>query len=786
MRHILAATAVCLLVVVVAESLAAEGDVTTVRITDDVAVEDTMRLGINTCGDNYWDSSIVKVRAAQNFEGLLYRFMSWGPQQDENGIFVWFAPAEEAWDAMKGRVRWHLLGGPGKGMSGLIKDIERKVCPADHQKRELCYISFDKPVPASDLGKNGIMLELENFGQGSIRQTNNPDFWNAKQNTAQSGDVPPGSFGRSALLLRGREERAHYTFVPMWGSQADQNGTWRIQLWAKAQAGTPAFTIEVKGAENAVLEPTGEWQRHDLALDVAGLNSMEEHVEVRLVAEGGDVLVDDVVIWKEEDSRNPTAFRDPMVDLLKRLRPGVLRHLQMGGSNLANNLKPRLEQMGWTRRWGNLVKGARNSARTYAFNMHDYYGLCEYVNADPWYCLPGTLHVEEIPLLMEYLGAPPDVGFGKVRAELGHPEPWTEVFDRIYIEFGNEAWNPGGYATGSYNGPDHWRDMIAAGKASPYCTPNVVWVAGGQAGSSGLTGRIAKDWVPNADMVAIAPYLMNGVRQQYMEHLTTDDALFRWVFGYTIKRVLEPGGRVSSNYEAIQGTGKELSTYEHQFHLTNPRPGNEGAVPMETRKKMFTSLGGGLNILNDCLLMMRECGIRTQCLFNLNQKGFFGIPLWGFVPGINVQDQRYRPLFLAEEIINKVIGGDMLRTEHAGARSTFTARGVFEDSRREIGTYEDIPVLWSYAFRDGRRRGLVLFNLDTEAERPVRLEFPGQVRGDRAQIWWLSADSITASNEYDNPEPQVEIEESELPDFESGRTIVMPPHSMVGITWQAD
>ncbi len=763
-----------------------EEDVTTVRMTDEVVVPDTMRLGINTCGDNYWDSSIVKVRVAENFEGVMYRFVSWGPQQDENGIFVWFAPAEEAWEAMKGRVRWTLLGGPAKGMSGFINAVETKVCPADHQKRELCYISFDRPVPASDLSKNGVMLELENSNQGSIKESNNPDFWNAEQNTAHVGDVPPGSFGRSALLLRGSEDRAHYTFVPMWGSQADQNGRWRVQLWAKTHAGEPTLTVEVDGTENPVLQPTGEWRHHDLKLDVSGLDSREQHVTVRLVAAGGEVLVDDVVIWKEERHRNPTAFRDPMVDLLKRLKPGILRHLQMGGSNLENNLRPRLEQMGWTRRWSNLVKGARNSARTYAFNMHDYYGLCEHVGADPWYCVPGTLHVDEIPLLMEYLGAPADIGYGRVRAELGHPKPWTEVFDNIYIEFGNEAWNPGGYATGSYNGPEHWKDMIAAGKSSPHCTPNVVFVAGAQAGNGWLIGNIARQWVPNADVVAIAPYLMNGVRQQYVEHLTTGQALFRWVYGYTIKRVLEPGGRVSDSHAALQGTGKELAIYEHQFHLTNPRPGNEGAVPLETRRKMFTSIGGGLNVLNDSLLMMRECGVRRQCLFNLNQKNFFGIPLWGFVPGINVWDQRYRPLFLAEEIVNKVIGGDMVRTVHGGARPTFTARGVFEDSRREISTYEGIPVLWSYAFRDGRRRGLVLFNLDTEGARRVQLELSGQARGGRADAWWLTADRITASNEYDNPEPQVEISEEVVTDFEPGRVLELPPHSMVGLTWQAE
>ena len=40
----------------------------------------------------------------------------------------------------------------------------------------------------------------------------------------------------------------------------------------------------------------------------------------------------------------------------------------------------------------------------------------------------------EMAQFMEYLGAPADVGYGRRRAELGHPQPWTEVFDHIHVE----------------------------------------------------------------------------------------------------------------------------------------------------------------------------------------------------------------------------------------------------------------------------------------------------------------------------------------------------------------
>ena len=108
-----------------------------ITITDKVLVKDVKRLGINLCSDNYWDCAMLKTRAVENFEGLRYRMCTWGPQIDQNGIYVWFRPSSDpkVREAMKGKVRYTILGGPDKGKSGLIKDIREQVCPADRQQR---------------------------------------------------------------------------------------------------------------------------------------------------------------------------------------------------------------------------------------------------------------------------------------------------------------------------------------------------------------------------------------------------------------------------------------------------------------------------------------------------------------------------------------------------------------------------------------------------------------------------------------------------------------------------
>jgi hypothetical protein len=238
----------------------------------------------------------------------------------------------------------------------------------------------------------------------------------------------------------------------------------------------------------------------------------------------------------------------------------------------------------------------------------------------------------------------------------------------------------------------------------------------------------------------------------------------------------------------VREAGKELATYEHQFHLTNPMPGRPNAVPLEVRHRFFNSQGGALCILNDAMMFLREKQIRSQALFNLTQRQFLGgVRLWGFVPGLNYKDQRYRPQFLAQQIINEVIGGDMLATQHSGSNTTFQAEGVWEDTRRaqEKTTYGPVPTIWSYAFKDGKRRALVLFNLDTRAAQQVRAEFAGKPAGGRAKMYTLAADEIWANNEPEHA-PMVEIKEGALEGFASGKALTLPAHSLTALEWTVE
>ena len=236
------------------------------------------------------------------------------------------------------------------------------------------------------------------------------------------------------------------------------------------------------------------------------------------------------------------------------------------------------------------------------------------------------------------------------------------------------------------------------------------------------------------------------------------------------------------NYELAKQAAMELSIYEVNHHTTH------GDGPLEPRNRLVTSIGGGLNVLGNMLMMLKEHHLRTQCLFSLaqhsyNAHGIGPVRLWGTALCMREGHQRYRPTFLACATANKVIGGDLVETVHGGLDPRFEATGVF--SNREGGeTLSDLPVIWSYAFAAGKRRGLILISLDTSRQHPVAVTFDGQVAGGQARSWLLTADSITASNEYEAGQPQVSVSEERIAGFRSGQRIMLPPFSMRALSWE--
>jgi len=761
-------------------------DVTVVEITEKILVPDCIRFGINLGGDTYYSGAVLtKKRSCENFEGTSYRQCHFGPFQDEGGAATWCRVSED-WRSVLIGGTFTILSGPAKGTTGIVKDIVRKKVQVRREVRELPYFVFDRKVPAGP-PNGGLLVERMRLKDGQFRPLDG--YWTSTDNKLVIGDVPPGSFGVAALDLDAREGKAHLRFSTHYQRFGQTNGTWHVRFWARAKSGEPTLVVgcDRRYGESRQVELTREWKRHELKLiadRVPEPSGPKEnpHLLFLFEANGGEVLLDDVEIWMEGDA-NPTPFRDDCIETLRKYKPGVLRLLQMGGNTVANTLSPPLQAHSYTSRpWDKVGPYARH--RRSPYSLHQMYELCEYLGCEPWYCLPGTLHIEEMEKFIEYLGAPPDVGYGKRRAELGHPKPWTDVFRRIHVEFGNEAWNSAGpYMCGGFNGKDYWRDLIAAAKKSPYYRDNIVFHAGGQAVNAWLNRRIMED-VPNADCLAVAPYILHDFSKADAEALDADDKLFRWAFAWPILRSRREDGAMRRNWELAKKLGKELSVYEINHHITR------GDGPLEPRNRIVTSIGGGLNVANTMLMMLKEHRVRTQCLFSLaqhhyNARGVGPVRLWGTALCMRKGHERYRPTFLACALANNIIGGDLVETRHSGADPTFSAEGVFF-RRKGRETVAGLPVIWSYAFADGKKRGLILVSLDTSKAHTVEVRFPGRAAGGSAESWLLSAETIAANNEFEAGEPQVAVRREKVADFASGKRVALPPFSMLGLSWMTE
>ena len=759
---------------------------TEIKVSDTVLVADTIRLGINTSGDNYFSGSVLtKMRIVENFEGLLLRQCHFGPISSSEGVSTYFKAGGD-WDkiALDGEIV--LLSGPQQWERRKVVKVTTRPYEQSGKTKHARFFVLDKPITPLK-SNDGFMIIGDKPELGHMMGYH--QFWNTEKNQLVFNDVRPDGFGVAALRLAGSEMPSHYRFISHDKRHAEVNGTWKVRFWAKSLSTSNAMlNVEVQAIHHraanvrtSISVPT-KWTQFEEELIIENVPEPKTADEVMRVGvmiqtKSDDILIDDVEIWMEGNT-NPTAFTDDCVAALKKYNPGSLRIIQMGGSTVENMLSPRLRMRSYGSQQ-NMTLTPGGASKTYSYSLPEYYGLCEEINAEPWYCLPGTILPEELEQFMEYVAGNSNTPFGKKRVADGHPKPWTDTFSRIHVEFGNEAWNNASdYQCGGYNGADYWRDLIAKAKASPNYRKNIIFHSAGQASYSYRNKGIMEK-TPNADACSIGPYIMHDLKKEDMSAWKNDDEFFRWAFAWPIDRSLSAGRSMTDNYKYAQQNNIELSIYEVNHHIT----GGDG--PLEPRNKLVTSLAGGINLCNNNLLMLREQGIRTQNIFGFVQLQFRAsagmVRLWGTTLNMRKGHERYRPTSLAGRLANRVMEGDLITTTHSEGEPTFTATGRFEDNKPNTSlTY---PTIWSYAFKNGNKRGLIIFNLDVSESQQTRITFDGNAQ-QGATMHLLSGDTPGANNEFEVAEPQVTITEKTLPDFKSGSLINLPPHSMSVVEWK--
>lgn len=744
-----------------ARAQAASG-VTTLRVTGRVLLPGVTRLGINLGDQDYYDSGqMLKNLLYRNpaFQGMTYRSIfhcqtggesrcvdTWGGIQFPGGF----------WDG----ATYEVLVGAAAGRKGSVIGGEPEA-----GGYSLHLDAGKKPIGAGD------WIAVEKRFPGEPAAGWWPTVNGGAQLLAERADLPPGSPGQQALRIEaagpGQSAQLNSYFDTTEGMTFLRlRGHYRLSFQAKALRGPATLHVHVsrdlpglRRYLDADVRLTPAWATYNEDFYPDEGNLPPAAMEAGFGVSGASVLLDDVDLEQVGgDPTNHTVFRDEVVDTLRQLRPGVLRMMASYaglGSTIDNLLAPPMaRQRSGFHLWYTQVEDI-------PVGIPEFLELCREVGAEPWIVVPTAMSFEETRKLAEYLAGGVNTPGGALRAAAGRQEPWTQAFSTIHLELGNETWNsifrgesmedPSAY--GQRANAVFTAFRADAGAAASHFD----LVVGTQAAYPGRNGELLAA-APAANSLAIAPYLMMNVTQW-----ANDDQLYGPLLAEP-EQMSRDG--IVAQAQASAG-GRQLAVYEVNLHTTGGDP------PQEVLDRFTPSAAAGIAVAGHMLRMMRDHGVRDQMLFSLPQYEFKRpdgkvARLWGSVV---VMGGRERPQLLAERLANQVVGGDLLAVEAGGENPTR------DQPEGNDGVHlENVHEIDAYAFRDGARYGLVVFNYGLHQARRIQIEGAGVTPATTIQVSRLVSSAPGDTNEVTS---QVTIEQDRI----KGNTLLLAPCSMAVLQW---
>jgi len=768
--------------------------VTYVDISDEVILPGAKRLGMNIGSrDQYGSAQYIKnlipnpgfesgeygtllhVDDGSTGDTIYQAFWDTDWNVDQWGI----GQPEGFWDGGQ----YEILFGPAKGRSGNIEHFSHSA-----DRRYTFQLDSDGVAP-EPLDVVSARKQLPGISGYPGMDTDSVDTTSTR----------PGSPGTQSLRLEygGASWIASHTLYmdsfwrdsdPSAGKMMIIEGPYRLAFWAKgSSAGTQLrveFRREAEGTFfNETVNLTTEWQRYEfnrfipVGQDQRRTYAPDEYrpliVFKMFVNEGHEALIDDVELYKSNET-NPTAFTDPFVDKLKELQPGVLRAWgNQLGSSLDNQLVEPFARktLGW--------RPHNRNAGEFSYSLHEFLELCEEVKTEPWYIVPPTFTAKEMVNLTEYLCAPAtqEHPYALLRELLGQTEPWTSVFPMIHLEWGNEMWGAasGGdpfFGASAFGGErlgnmahDRFGMMIEYG---PYFDADKFnFIIGGQVGWPGRQREIGLHST-NHQTIAVAPYFGS------LDTWNNDEEIYPPLLAKPFYETAQGNMRRSKTELDSTGQNTRMAIYEINFHTTG------GDAPLDIRNDFVTSMAGGVALPLIMLEYQKVFGAREQCAFqalqhSYNHGGGEHVKIWGCLRDLNVTGRK-RPTWLGMEIANKAIRGDMIKTTHSGIKSNWTQTAL-----NGVHSPTTVEHIQSYAFRDGKSYGIVVFNLDLNASQRVRIGLPSKASGP-AKEYVLAAADHRADNEASE---QVKITSRSLNRVPTYYYTLLEPCSVYALTWES-
>jgi alpha-L-arabinofuranosidase len=222
---------------------------------------------------------------------------------------------------------------------------------------------------------------------------------------------------------------------------------------------------KVIGAAELPLEPVGSWSEAAVKFPV---NQTTDKAKLNVWFTGAGTLDVDMLSLFPVDTwkGRPKGLRKDMVQMLADMKPGFIRFpggCIVEGKDLANRFQwkktvgPITERELIINRWNTEFSHrlTPDYFQTFGLGFYEYFLLAEDIGASPVPILncgmacqfnTGELvpldeldtYVQDALDLIEFANGPTDTKWGKLRADMGHPEP----FHLKMLGVGNENWGP--------------------------------------------------------------------------------------------------------------------------------------------------------------------------------------------------------------------------------------------------------------------------------------------------------------------------------------------------------
>jgi alpha-L-arabinofuranosidase len=740
---------------------------TNIQITNSVIRSGVNHLGMNIGGHNFYDSG-------QIMKNLIFKNPGFEPQMFQSTVRCASGTATSC-TGENSYVGWpagYWNGGTYQVISGAAAGRTGKITTSTAPVNGSIGVvfTFDSSGTAPTLGDYMIIRQ-------SVPGHPETGWWvttSGKATTsAETSDLPSGTQGVQCMRVTspasGDSATVAQYFDSMTGlSFVQLNGTFQLTFKAKGAGGNNNFQVHVyrsNGGEfipNQTIALSSSWNNYSLTFTAAETGSSIGTFNVVFTAPGPTTfLLDDVSLQQTDSSpSNTSPFRDAVVNTLKAYSPGTFRYWDSQlGERLDNWIAPPFgrKPVGYS--------PYSTTAQDVSIGLHEFLQLCQNVNTEPWVVIPVAITATEASNLIEYLAGSSTSTYGAKRAARGQTSPWTSVFKKIHIEFGNEAWNST-FDGGNLPYPDvygSYANVIfgAMRTNTNFQASAFDLIAGGQEVNLGLNQTIVGTSTQH-DTFTVGGYISS-----VLDTANTNEDMYGPLFA-EVEQDNASMGILGQN----RPLAKNLAVYELNMDTIS------GAASQSAVDSFVPSEGGGLAIANHMLMMMRDNGVMMSNIWSLAQYSFARtdgkqVKLYGTVVDMGGATNHVRPQFQAAALANEHLAGNMLSAVQSGANPTWN------QSLKNGVQWNNAHYIQSYAYQNGNQLSVILFNVSRSSALPVTFSGVNAPQG-TVIMEQLSSTNITDNNESSQ---KVNTVTKTLSNFNPATSFSLPAYSMTVLTW---